>query len=35
MPEVPRRARIERGGAWHPVTARGLERRAIYRDEGD
>jgi putative transposase len=35
MPGVPRSPRIERAGAWHHVTARGLERRAIYRDERD
>ena len=27
--------RIERAGAWHHVTARGNERRAIYRDDRD
>jgi REP element-mobilizing transposase RayT len=32
---VPRRPRIERAGGWHHVTARGLERSAIYRDERD
>jgi len=29
---VARTIRIERAGAWYHVTARGNERRAIYRD---
>jgi REP element-mobilizing transposase RayT len=32
---VARNPRIERAGAWHHVSARGIERRAIYRDERD
>ena len=32
---VARTARLERAGAWHHVTARGSERRAIYRDDRD
>jgi REP element-mobilizing transposase RayT len=32
MARIPR---IERAGAWHHVTARGNERRAIYRDDRD
>ena len=32
---MARSPRIERAGAWHHVTARGHERRAIYRDERD
>jgi hypothetical protein len=26
---------MERAGAWHYVTARGNERRAIFREERD
>ncbi len=33
--EMARIPRIERAGAWHHVTARGNERRAIYRDDRD
>ena len=32
---MARPLRMERAGAWHHVTARGNERRAIYRDEKD
>ena len=32
---VARALRIERAGAWYHVTARGNERRAIYRDQRD
>jgi putative transposase len=32
---MARPIRIERPGAWYHVTARGNERRAIYRDHGD
>lgn len=32
---MARPARLERPGAWHHVTARGNERRAIYRDDRD
>lgn len=32
---MARSLRMERAGAWHHVTARGNERRAIYRDEMD
>src|SRR5665213_2882256 len=32
---MARPIRIERPGAWYHVTARGNERRAIYRDTGD
>ena len=32
---MARPPRIERPGAWHHVTARGNERRAIYRDDVD
>jgi len=32
---MARISRIERAGAWHHVTARGNERRAIYRDDHD
>ena len=32
---MARSRRIERPGAWHHVTARGSERRAIYRDDRD
>ena len=32
---MARALRIERAGAWYHVTARGNERRAIYRDQRD
>ena len=32
---MPRSLRIERPGAWRHATARGNERRAIYRDDRD
>ena len=30
-----RPVRIEVAGGWYPVTARGNERRAVFRDERD
>jgi REP element-mobilizing transposase RayT len=35
MPRMARPLRIERVGAWYHLTARGNERRAIYRDDRD
>jgi len=32
---MARPLRIERGGGWYHVTARGNERRAIFRDDRD
>ena len=32
---MARSPRIERAGAWHHVTARGNERRSIFRDDRD
>src|SRR5665213_1273200 len=32
---MARPPRMERPGAWHHVTARGNERKAIYRDDRD
>jgi len=32
---MARPLRIERAGAWYHVTARGLERRALFRDDSD
>jgi len=32
---MARTARLDHPGAWHHVTARGNERHAIYRDDGD
>ena len=32
---MARPLRIERAGAWYHVTARGLERRALFRDDKD
>ena len=32
---MARPLRVEREGGWHHITARGNERRAIYRDERD
>ena len=32
---MARAVRIQRSGAWYHVTARGNERRSIYRDQRD
>ena len=32
---MPRKSRIDAPGALHHIIARGIERRAIFRDEGD
>ena len=32
---MSRPLRIDVGDGWHHVTARGFERRALFRDEGD
>ena len=32
---MARPLRVNRPGAWHHVTARGIERRALFRTEGD
>ena len=32
---MARPLRIERVGGWYHVTARGNERKAIFRDDGD
>lgn len=32
---MARPCRIEKAGGWHHVTARGNERKSIFRDERD
>jgi putative transposase len=32
---MPRKARIDAAGALHHITGRGIERRKIFRDDGD
>src|SRR5512137_2271763 len=34
-PPMPRQARLDAPGVLHHVMVRGIERRAIFRDEGD
>jgi REP element-mobilizing transposase RayT len=32
---MPRKARLDAPGALHPIIVRGIERRAIFRDDTD